>query len=100
MSASTPVVPPHPWTVMIKYVKTGRTFFVTEIDTDTEVEAVAVVLSLGYCLPRDAFELSAKRVPILPKEMDTHAPDNHTVQPHASEKTAPHTGIRASATRK
>ncbi|MBU6232576.1 hypothetical protein KGP36_08175, partial [Patescibacteria group bacterium] len=59
----------HPWTVMIKAAKSKNPntplFFVTEIEADSEEEAIAEVLLMGYCLPRDFFELTAKRVPMI-----------------------------------
>jgi hypothetical protein len=73
-------------------------FFITEIDVETPEEAVAEVLAMGYCLPRDAFELSAKRVPVLPeREPNANANPN---EPARNEKQTPGAGVRATATRK
>jgi hypothetical protein len=84
MSEVTTQLPP--WTVMIKYLRKLQTtpiFFVTDIDVDTEEEAIAHVLSLGYCLPKATFELTARRVPVLPKieeKAETHAPTNEPIR--------------------
>lgn len=89
---------PFPWTVQIKYMKTGRTFYVTGIEEETPEEAIAFVLQMGYALPKDVFELTAKRVPVLSQfEPNANANPN---EPIHTQKNIAGPGLRAPATRK
>lgn len=91
---------PPLWTVMIKYPKMGYCFFVTEIEADSPEEAIAEVLLMGYCLPRDAFLLTAQQVPWIELKNileNGFGPQN---KPIGSPEAGPRVSVRASASRK